>query len=130
MIKNHTIMINNLVRKHIGDAEKIVAQLSNMKDFGDYYRTDLSDIFCEKMPDIEKTTGGNLINMLIEKNNSLREMYAKSAFYFGDNLPDITYITQALSSFAPKEASQSNIKYLTSPIPMDSFASGLVTVKH
>ncbi|MBW5826117.1 calcium-binding protein [Yersinia kristensenii] len=128
--KNHTIMINNLVRKHIGDAEKIVAKLSNMKDFGDYYRTDLSDIFCEKMPDIEKTTVENLINVLIEKNNSLREMYAKSAFYFGDNLPDITYITQALSSFAPKEASQSNIKYLTSPIPMDSFASGLVTVKH
>ncbi|HDO7714766.1 TPA: calcium-binding protein [Yersinia enterocolitica] len=127
---NHTIMINNLVRKHTDDAEKIVAKLSNIKDFGDYYPTALSDIFCEKMPDIEKTTGENLIDMLIEQNNTLREMYAKRAFYFGDNLPDITYIIQALSSFAPKEASQYDIKYLTSPIPMDSFAGGLVTVKH
>ncbi|WP_246585556.1 calcium-binding protein [Yersinia kristensenii] len=129
--KNHTIMINNLVRKHIGDAEKIVAKLSNMKDFGDYYRTDLSDIFCEKMPDIEKTTGENIINVLIEKNNALREMYEESAFYFGDNLPDIAYITEAISSFSPKEASQTNATYLKHyNISVDNITNHLIAINN
>lgn len=128
--KHYIAMINNMVNKHTGGSEKEIAALSNIKDFGDFYRTDLSDVFCDKMPDIEKITGENLISVLIEKNNALREMYEEKSFYFGDNLPDITYITQALSAFAPQEASQSNIKYLTSPISMDSFAGGLVTVKY
>lgn len=127
--KNHEVIINNIVRKYTGDPEKIVNKLSEMTDMGGCYKTDLSDIFCEKMPDIEKITGKSLINVLIEKNNALREMYEQNTFYFGDNLPDITYITQALPSFAPQEAYQSNIKYLKPPIPIDSFSGGLVTVK-
>ncbi|MET1645751.1 calcium-binding protein [Yersinia enterocolitica] len=103
---------------------------NDKKDFGYYYRIKLSEFYCEKTPNIEEITGKNLVDVLIEKNNALREMYEDSAFYFGDNLPDITYITQALSSFAPLEASQSDIKYLKSPIPMDNLANSLVTGKH
>lgn len=128
--KNHAVMINNIVKKYNGDSEKLMAALSKIKDFGDSYQTELSDVFCEKTPDFEQITRGNLTNVLIEKNNTLREMYEENAIYFGDNLPDITYITQALSSFAPKEAYQSNIKYLKSSIPMDSFSGGLVTVEY
>ncbi|EEP91602.1 hemolysin [Yersinia kristensenii ATCC 33638] len=128
--KIHAVMINNIVKKYNGDSEKLMAALSKIKDFGDSYQTELSDVFCEKTPDFEQITRGNLTNVLIEKNNALREMYEEKSFYFGDNLPDITYITQALSSFAPKEAYQSNIKYLKSPIPMDSFSGGLVTVEY
>lgn len=64
-------MINNLVRKYIDDVEKIVVKLSNIKDFGDYYLIDFFDIFCEKMFDIEKIIGENLIDMFIEQNNIL-----------------------------------------------------------
>ncbi len=125
--KIHGAIINNLVMKYTKDPDSLV---NNIKDFGDYYRIKLSEFYCEKTPNIEEITGKNLVDVLIEKNNALREMYEDSAFYFGDNLPDITYITQALSSFAPLEASQSDIKYLKSPIPMDNLANSLVTGKH
>nr|WP_237384779.1 hypothetical protein [Yersinia enterocolitica] len=131
MIKKiHRAIINNLVMKYTKDPDSLVNELNNIKDFGDYYRIKLSEFYCEKTPNIEEITGKNLVDVLIEKNNALREMYEDSAFYFGDNLPDITYITQALSSFAPLEASQSDIKYLKSPIPMDNLANSLVTGKH
>ncbi|HHT8825541.1 TPA: calcium-binding protein [Yersinia enterocolitica] len=128
--KIHGAIINNLVMKYTKDPDSLVNELNNIKDFGDYYRIKLSEFYCEKTPNIEEITGKNLVDVLIEKNNALREMYEDSAFYFGDNLPDITYITQALSSFAPLEASQSDIKYLKSPIPMDNLANSLVTGKH
>ncbi len=128
--KIHEAIINNLVMKYTKDPDSLVNELNNIKDFGDYYRIKLSEFYCEKTPNIEEITGKNLVDVLIEKNNALREMYEDSAFYFGDNLPDITYITQALSSFAPLEASQSDIKYLKSPIPMDNLANSLVTGKH
>ncbi|MGN1554956.1 calcium-binding protein [Yersinia enterocolitica] len=128
--KIHGAIINNLVMKYTKDPDSLVNELNNIKDFGDYYRIKLSEFYCEKTPNIEEITGKNLVDVLIEKNNALREMYEDSAFYFGDNLPDITYITQALSSFAPLEASQFDIKYLKSMIPMDNLANSLVTGKH
>ncbi|CNH15646.1 putative hemolysin [Yersinia thracica] len=129
-IDDYKELIDNIVKEYANDPEKSLAMLADNVDLGDFYRTDLSLFFGQIMPDTEKLTGKSLIDVLIEKNNALREMYVESAFYFGDNLPDITYITQALSSFAPKEASQANIKYLKHPIPMDSFAGGLVTVEY
>ncbi|MGN1764986.1 calcium-binding protein [Yersinia enterocolitica] len=128
--KIHGAIINNLVMKYTKDPDSLVNELNNIKDFGDYYRIKLSEFYCEKTPNIEEITGKNLVDVLIEKNNALREMYEDSAFYFGDNLPDITYITQALSSFAPLEASQFDIKYLKSMTPMDNLANSLVTGKH
>lgn len=121
--KCHETVVSNIVRKHAGDSDKLLVELSYAKDLGDTYRTDISEVFCEKMPDMEKLTGEKLINVLTKRNNALHEMYAENMHYFGDNLPDINYIAHAISSFAPKEASETNINYLKLQIPLDNSAN-------
>ncbi|PJE85600.1 calcium-binding protein [Yersinia kristensenii] len=129
--KNNEVMINNILKRYTDDPKKIIAELSNIIDLGDHHLTDLTDVFCEKMPDLEEVTGGNLINVLTEKNNALREMYEESAFYFGENLPDITYITEAISSFSPKEASQTNATYLKHyNISVDNITNHLIAINN
>lgn len=126
--KCHETVVSNIVRKHAGDSNKLLVELSYAKDLGDTYRTDISEVFCEKMPDMEKLTGEKLSEVLKEKNNALREMYTENTLYFGENLPDIGPIIHALSSFAPKEASQANIKHLN--IPIDNLAKGFITARN
>ncbi|HDL6962108.1 TPA: calcium-binding protein [Yersinia enterocolitica] len=126
--KCFALVINNITRRTLGNSKKFIAEISNVNDLGDCYKTDLSYVFCEKMPDTEKLTGKKLTDVLAEKNNALIEMYAKNMLYFGENLPDIGPIIHALSSFAPKEASQANIRYLNSPI--DNFANGFIIAKN
>ncbi|EPC8061629.1 calcium-binding protein [Yersinia enterocolitica] len=126
--KHHEIMINNIVRRHTKDPDKLLAELSYLSDLGDAFRTDLSEHFFTEMLDNEKITGKKLSEVLKEKNNALREMYIEDSLYFGENLPDIGPIIHALSSFAPKEASQANIKYLN--IPIDNLAKGFITARN
>ncbi|HDM8366275.1 TPA: calcium-binding protein [Yersinia enterocolitica] len=129
--KHHEIMINNIVRRHTKDPDKLLAELSYLSDLGDLgdaFRTDLSEHFFTEMLDNEKITGKKLSEVLKEKNNALREMYIEDSLYFGENLPDIGPIIHALSSFAPKEASQANIKYLN--IPIDNLAKGFITARN
>ncbi|HFR4115900.1 TPA: calcium-binding protein [Yersinia enterocolitica] len=121
--KNHEIAIHNIVTKRARDSERLLNELNSAKDLGDAYRTDLSEVFCEKMPDFEKLTGEKFIDVLNEKNNALRKMYSENTLYFGENLPDIGQIIHALSSFSPKEASEFNINYLKFQIPLDNLAN-------
>ena len=123
--KCHTMVINNIVSRNAQNPEKILMKSNHIKDYGDHYHTDLSEVFCDKMPDTEKTTERELRDILIEKNNALREMYLENTLYFGDNLPDINNIIHALSSFAPQEASGININYLKNQIPLDNLANHL-----
>lgn len=109
---NHAKLITEIVRQHVDNPDKLLSQLTTRNDFSDYYRTDLSEVFAHRMPDTEILTGKKLIDVLKDKNKALQQMYQNNSLYFGDNVPDITYITEALSSFAPKEASQTDLKYL------------------
>ncbi|HEI6720461.1 TPA: calcium-binding protein [Yersinia enterocolitica] len=125
---SYKIVVKNIVMNHAQNHEKLVKEFSQISDFGDHYQVDLSTIFCAKMPDAEQITERTLREVLIEKNNALCEMYAENTLYFSENLPDISPIIHALSSFAPKEASQANIKYLNSQI--DNFANSFITAKN
>ncbi|EKN4709941.1 calcium-binding protein [Yersinia enterocolitica] len=125
---SYKIVVKNIVMNHAQNHEKLVKEFSQISDFGDHYQVDLSTIFCAKMPDAEQITERTLREVLIEKNNALCEMYAENTLYFSENLPDISPIIHALSSFAPKEASQANIKYLN--IPIDNLAKGFITARN
>ncbi|EKN5920441.1 TPA: calcium-binding protein [Yersinia enterocolitica] len=125
---SYKIVVKNIAMNHAQNHEKLVKEFSQISDFGDHYQVDLSTIFCAKMPDTEQITERTLREVLIEKNNALCEMYAENTLHFSENLPDISPIIHALSSFAPKEASQANIKYLNSPI--DNFANSFITAKN
>ncbi|WP_227739416.1 calcium-binding protein [Yersinia artesiana] len=128
--KCHTMVINNIVNRNAQNPEKTLMKLNHIKDFGDHYYTDLSEVFCDKMPDTEKTSERKLSDILIEKNNALREMYLENTLYFGDNSPDISYITHALSSFAPKEAAQFNINYLNRQMALNNYVNSVITAKN
>lgn len=126
--KNHEAMIKNIIKTHAQNPEEMLNKLSYIKDICNDYQVDLSDIFCEKIPDSEKLTGKKLSDLLIEKHNALHEMYANNMHYFGENLPDITHIIDALSSFSPKEALQTNIPYLKKALSIDSFSGPLAPI--
>lgn len=128
--KRHNIAVNNTINKNEKNPDKALTELNYIKDYGDHYYIDLSEIFGDKMPDTGKKTDRKLIDILIEKNNILREMYSENMRYFGDNLPDVNNMIYALSSFAPKEASQTNIKYLNPQIPIDNFANNFIAAKN
>ncbi|HDL7823292.1 TPA: calcium-binding protein [Yersinia enterocolitica] len=128
--KCHEIVVNDLVRKYADTPSDLLKQLNDIQDFGDAYRTDLSELFYDKMPDIEKKTGIKLNDELIRRNNALRKMYRENPHYFGDNLPDINYLLQTLSSFAPKEATQTNFNYLKPETPMDNIANRFFTANN
>ena len=125
--KRHGMVVNNIIDKNPDTA---LTELSHIKDYGNNYYIDLSVIFPDKMPDTEKRIDKKLIDILVEKNNTLRDMYLADPLYYGDNLPDINYITYALSSFAPKEASQSGIIYLDPQIPINNFVNNFITAKN
>ncbi|HDL7751229.1 TPA: calcium-binding protein [Yersinia enterocolitica] len=128
--KCHEIVLNDLVKKYADNPSDSLKKLSDIKDFGDAYRTDLSELFYDKIPDIEKTTGIKLSDELIRRNNALREMYYETSIYFGDNLPDINHLLHTLSSFAPKEATQTNFNYFKPEIPMDNIANRFFTANN
>ncbi|CRY11805.1 calcium-binding protein [Yersinia enterocolitica] len=121
----YTAIIQNITQKYKAEPEKAIAEISGFNNFDSDFQIDLSTVFCPKMP--EKGNEQQLKDVLIEKNNALRAMYADNMFYFGENLPDIDYITHALSSFAPKEASEADISYLIPWISIDNFANSSIT---
>ncbi|HHL2560284.1 TPA: calcium-binding protein [Yersinia enterocolitica] len=128
--KCHAMVINNIVSRNTQNSEKTLMKLNHITDFGDHYYTDLSEVFCDEMPDTEKTSERKLSDILIEKNNALCEMYLENTLYFGDNSPDISYITHALSSFAPKEAAQFNINYLNRQMSLNNYVNSVITAKN
>ncbi|OWF81832.1 hypothetical protein B4903_07105 [Yersinia frederiksenii] len=73
-------------------------------DLGDHFNVILPDAFGSKMPDIETTTENKLVNELIDRNEKLVRIYKDNPNHFGENLPDISYLIEALFSYAPKDA--------------------------
>ncbi|MFL4558416.1 calcium-binding protein [Yersinia kristensenii] len=124
-------LIQSMVKKNAGNPEELLAQLASRPDWGDFYRVDLSYVFGDKMPDTTKLTGKELIDVLHEKNNALQQMYIDNPTYFGENLPDIAYITEAISSFSPKEASQTNATYLKHyNVSIDNMTNHLLAINN
>ncbi|WP_145524523.1 calcium-binding protein [Yersinia rohdei] len=110
--KYHENNILTMVKNNLGNTDDILNKLTHEYDLGDIYRTDLTYVFSSKMPDTEKLTKETLIDVLKDRNDKLQNMYENNPLHFGDNLPDISYISAALSSFAPKEAQQAYPTYL------------------
>ncbi|HEN3281192.1 TPA: calcium-binding protein [Yersinia enterocolitica] len=121
--RQREIYINRLVTQYADNHPVLLKKLKDIEDFGDAHRTDLSELFYDKMPDIEKKTGITLIDLIIQRNDALRKMHRENPRYFGDNLPDINYLIYALGSCAPKEATQTNFNYLNSGTAADNIAN-------
>ncbi|QHB33417.1 calcium-binding protein [Yersinia canariae] len=129
--KNSEEFIVLLAKNYAINPEDSLSLLAERADLGDFYRTDLSHVFSKRMPDIEKLTEKRLINVLGEKNNELQLMYLNNPAYFGENLPEIAYISEAISSFSPKEAFQENITYSKySNISIDKISNLLTAINN
>lgn len=124
-------LIQIMVEKYADNPEELLKQLESRPDWGDFYRVNIPYMLGEKMQDTEKLTGKKLIDVLRDKNNALQQMYINNPAHFGENLPDIAYITEAISSFSPKEASQTNATYLKHyNISVDNITNHLIAINN
>ncbi|WP_145579605.1 calcium-binding protein [Yersinia vastinensis] len=98
-------LLYELVTKDPDSALKELEMTTAHSDSGRHFTVVLPDVFNKNnMKDIEDETGNKLIAELTTQNNILANTYKDNPSDFSENLPDITYISEALSSFAPKDA--------------------------
>lgn len=128
--KNLHSILNKLMKEKPKNALKELEGMSrySYSDLGDHFNVILPDAFGTKMPDIETTTGNKLVNELIDRNEKLVIIYKDNPNHFGENLPDISYLTEALSSYAPKDAPKINTPLSKSDIYSHSLANRLAMI--
>ncbi len=113
-------------QKALNEIEKIANNIYS--DLGDSVRVNLCDAFSKDMPDKEIILGKKLTYVLIEKNDAMKKHYQRNPACFDYNSPDITFIVEALSSFAPTEFEQMENSYITNKIIARDLTDTLVVV--
>lgn len=128
--ENLNYLLNKLIKENTDNPLKKLESMSkySYSDLGDHFNVILPDAFGSKMPDIETTTENKLVNELRDRNEKLVRIYNDNPSHFGENLPDITYLTEALSSFSPKDAPKINTSLSKSDMYSHSLANRLALV--